>query len=498
MSRAKQQQTTSPKSVDGMVPPNDSAAEAAVLSAILLRGGEAYDEVADLVAGPDFYSEAHRRIFDVLANLAQRGQPIDVLTVGAELRDSGRLQQIGGTGYLTETLSAAPVITEKHLRAYAARVRSKARQRRLIVAMQESIARMYVGVSDDESEQLFAGVERYVGEICSDRHRAGFRPLREILPAVAREFTEAEERFKAGLVAGVSSGFDRLDALTGGLHDGDLTIVAARPGMGKTALVTGFLEGVAEHGDAGALFSCEMQANQIGARMACSRAWVNLQKARTGRMNGADWSGVTQAFSALSELSIEIDDTPGITLAEATSKLRRLSTKLARDGKRLGVAIFDYLQIMDLEEERGETRDVAIGRMTRGLKRLAKELSVPVVLLSQLNRGLESRENKRPTTADLRESGNIENDADNILMLYRDEYYSKEKSDQPGVAEVIITKQRNGPTGIARLGFKKEAARFYNLKDLGAPEPGEPASSGHQRAPSPPAGFFDDFERDLS
>lgn len=495
--------------VAGRVPPHDHETEAAVLSGIMLRpdGAAAVDEIRPLVDAADFYSEAHRRICEACFALAAEGKPTDIISVQGWLKDKQRLAQIGGTGYLTEILDSAPFVGPEHLAVYARRVRAKARQRRLAYKLQTHLARCYAPATDDELAALFDAVETDFADICAEGHARTVQKLGAVVGRAVTSFTEAEDKAKQGKVVGVSTGFDRFDAITNGLHGGDLTIVAARPGMGKTAFVTAALEGIAkttttvkvdgkdvEVPCVGVLFSNEMPSVQIGARMICSSAWLNLQVARAGKLTPANWSSVMQTASALSDLDIYIDDTPGITLAEARAKIRRLAAQAKREGKKLVAAIFDFLQILNLEQERGETRDNAIGRMTSGMKRLAMEFDVAVVALSQLNRALETRDNKRPTKSDLRDSGNIEQDADNIIMVYRDDYYTKDKSNEPGIAELIIEKQRNGPTGTVRVGFKKESARFYNLPNRGDEDDRQPLLREAPRMPEPPIGRFDDTE----
>lgn len=502
--------TAASRDIAGRVPPHDDEAEAAVLSCILLRGSsDVVDEATPYVGAADFYSEANRRIFEAAVELAAMGKPVDAVHVHGHLSDKGRLAQVGGAGYLTEVSDGAPFVGPEHLVSYARRVRAKARQRRLAFKLQTHLARCYMPATDDELAALFDAVETDFADLCSEGHARPIQSLKTVVGKAVKSFTEAEDKAKQGKIVGVSTGFDRFDGITNGLHGGDLTIVAARPGMGKTAFVTAALEGIAkttanvvgEDGKnrevpcVGILFSNEMPSVQIGARMICSSAWLNLQVARAGKLTPANWSSVMQTASSLSELDVWIDDTPGITLGEARSKIRRLCAQAKREGKKLVVAIFDFLQILNLEQERGETRDNAIGRMTSGMKRLAMEFDIAVVALSQLNRGLESRDNKRPTKADLRDSGNIEQDADNIIMVYRDDYYTKEKSQEPGVAELIIDKQRNGPTGTVRIGFRKESARFYNLSDGDAAE-ASPQSRASASSREPPPGFFDRFTQE--
>lgn len=462
--------------VAGRVPPHDLDAEAAVLSACMLRGGtEALDEVSPILSAEDFYSEAHRRIFEALADLAAHGQPIDAIQVGSWLKERQRLDQVGGAAYLNQVLEAAPVITTRHLQAYARRVANRARMRRLALKLRVATARIYAGVPDEEAEDLFAEIERDVAAICASRHAGGLEKVGPIAFDVMKDFDS--HRAGGGGIAGVATGFERLDRQTGGLHEGDLTIIAARPGIGKSALVMGLCDNITDTEQyAGAFFSLEMPRKQLVARLLCARGRVNLAKSRLGAFSPSDWQKLTTASSEVYAKHIYIDDQSGQSLPMIRAKVRRLQSQLARERRRLALVVIDYLQLMRTRTRKGgETRSELIGEITRGLKELAKELSVSIVLLSQLNRDVEKREDKRPLISDLRDSGEIEQDADNILMLYRDDYYYAD-SDERGIAEIIIAKQRSGPTGTVKVRFDKEWTRFDNLSE--ADEYSHPVDDG--------------------
>ncbi len=457
------------KAMDGRVPPHDLDAEAAILSACMIRGtADAVDEVSTIITAEDFYSEAHRRIAEAIFDLAGNGQPIDSVQVGSWLKDrtddkgKSRLNQVGGMAYLMQIADAAPAVSATHLRAYATTVRNRARLRRLAYQLAVAQARCYGALPDSEAEDFFATIEQGISEICSARHAGDLKPIGPIATKVMQGFDDHAKR--GGGIAGIATGFDRLDRVTGGLHDGDLTVVAARPGMGKTSLVMGLCDNVTERGYAGAVFSLEMPEEQLVARLLCTRGRVDLSKIRLGALSGSDWRKITQAGSEVFPKGIYIDDQPDQTLSMIRAKVRRLITKLGRDKKRLGVVVIDYLQLMRVRVARGENRAVLIGEITRGLKTLAKQLRVPVVLLCQLNREVEKRDDKRPIPSDLRDSGEIEQDADNIIFIYRDDHYF-EDSEEKNVAELIISKQRNGPTAVVKLRFDKQWTRFDNITE---------------------------------
>jgi len=481
----------------GRVPPHDLDAEAAVLSSCLLRGAEAVDEASVEVSCEEFYSEAHRRIFEAAVTLAAKGQPVDAVTVASELKDRDRLGQVGGMSYLHQILDAAPAITTEHLVAYARKVREKARLRALALKLETFSARCYGPLSGDEAEAFFGDVEREVGDICAARHTSDLEPAAPIVKRIAQKL---DALAKSGSeVAGVRTGFSRFDRSTGGLHGGDLTIIAARPGMGKTSFVLNIGDNVSDRGHPFALWSLEMPKEQLILRQIAARARIDVAKARTGQMSPLDWQKFTRASTEIFQKDFHVDDGAWQTLATIRSKARRFVNRCRREGKPKPVLAIDYLQLIETRSSRNDTRATLIGEITRGLKRLAKELDVPVLLLSQLNRSVETRQDKRPMMSDLRESGEIEQDADNIVFIYRDDYYFEE-SEEPGIAELLIVKQRNGPTGTVKVRFDKQWTRFDNLEDgeYDGPPVREstayvPPSLGANDVPEPPAGFLDDF-----
>ncbi|WP_240488744.1 replicative DNA helicase [Labilithrix luteola] len=469
-----------PPPIEGRVPPNDLDAEAAVLSAVMLDPS-ALDKVTDLK--PEyFYSEAHRRIFEACVELRAGGHPVDVLQVGSWLRDRQRLAQVGGTGYLTEILDAAPVVA--NVAAYGRTIHEKYRIRQLILACQKVTAQGYVDYG--EAQSFIDGAEQAIYNIARTASKQSVEKLLDVMKKSFKRLNDAVSR--GDRITGVSTGFDRFDAKTAGLHEGDLTIIAARPGMGKTSFVLNLAANVAapkkrevdgdpsqtweEPGVGAVVFSLEMPREQLANRLVCCEARVDVSKMRTGFLSPQDWSKLTQAASFLGTLPIWIDDSPGLTLIELRAKVRRLQSEFdqyddqGRKTRKIGCVIVDYLQLMK-GRDGVQSREQEISEISRGLKGLAKELEVPVLALSQLNRAVEQRseKSKRPLISDLRESGAIEQDADNIIFIYRDDYYNKEDSAEPNVAELIIAKQRNGPTGTAKVRFDKQWTRFDNLAE---------------------------------
>ncbi len=478
-----------PPPVEGRVPPHDLDAEAAVLSAVLIDP-VAFDKVQDFLLPEHFYSERHRRIFEACVELKAVGAPVDIVQVGSWLKSRERLAQTGGMGYLTEVLNAAPAVA--NVGAYGRTIFEKFRVRQLILTCQRVAAQGYGDYG--EAQQFIDGTEQAIYGLARTSQSSSTEKLVE---AIKRSFQTLAEAAKRGnRITGVSTGFNRYDGFTAGLHDGDLTIVAARPGMGKTSLVLNMAVNVAspksreaagdpnnrweEEGTGCAVFSLEMPREQLANRMLCSEARVDVSKMRTGFLSQQDWSSLTQAASFLSTLPIWIDDSPSLTLLDLRAKVRRLQSDYdvvdgdGRRTRRLGPVIVDYLQLMK-GRDGAQSREQEISEISRGLKAMAKELKVPVIALSQLNRAVETRseKSKRPLISDLRESGAIEQDADNICFIYRDDYYNKEQSEEPNVAELIIAKQRNGPTGTAKVRFDNQYTRFDNLADgeyMDAPE----------------------------
>ncbi len=478
---AREKQVENPPPIEGRVPPHDLDAEAAVLSAAMLDPS-ALDKVTDLKA-EHFYSEAHRRIYEACLELRQAGQPVDVLSVGSWLKDRQRLAQVGGTQYLAQILDAAPVVA--NVGAYGRIIHEKYRIRQLILACQKVTAQGYGDYG--ESQAFIDSAEQAIYNIA----RTGSSKLstERLLDVMKKSFQRLNDAVARGdRITGVPTGFDRYDRMTAGLHEGDLTIVAARPGMGKTSFVLNVAANVAspkgrevandpnsrweEAGVGCIVFSLEMPREQLANRMVCSEARVDVSKMRTGFLSPQDWSKLTQAASFLGSLPIWIDDSPGLTLIELRAKVRRIQSEYetrddqGRKLRKVGCVIIDYLQLMK-GRDGVQSREQEISEISRGLKGLAKELEVPVIALSQLNRAVETRseKSKRPLISDLRESGAIEQDADNIIFIYRDDYYNKEESAEPNIAELIIAKQRNGPTGTAKVRFDKQWTRFDNLAE---------------------------------
>jgi replicative DNA helicase len=470
-----------PAIVDGRVPPHDLDAEAAVLSAVMVDPS-AFDKVQDFLKHEHFYSEAHRRIFEACVELRSQGKPVDVVQVGSFLKSRERLQLVGGMGYLTEVLNAAPAVA--NVAAYGQTIFEKFRIRQLIGTCQRVSAQGYGDYG--EAQSFIDGAEQSIYNIARTSQSATTEKLLDVMKKSFKALTEAVRR--GDRITGVSTGFERYDRLTAGLHDGDLTIVAARPGMGKTSFVLNIATNCAspktreaannpnerweEQGVGVAVFSLEMPREQLANRMVCSEGRVDVSKMRTGFLSPQDWNRLTQAASFLGTLPIWIDDSPTLTILDLRAKVRRLQSEFdvvdesGRKVRRIGLVMVDYLQLMK-GRDGVQSREQEISEISRGLKGLAKELKVPVIALSQLNRAVETRsdKSKRPQISDLRESGAIEQDADNIVFIYRDDYYTKEASEEPNIAELIIAKQRNGPTGTAKVRFDKEYTRFDNLAE---------------------------------
>jgi replicative DNA helicase len=442
----------------------------------------AFDKVNEFLRPEHFYSEAHRRIYEASVELSVVGKPVDVVQVATWLRDHERLAQVGGMAYLTEVLNAAPAVA--NVVAYGRTIHEKWRVRQLILACQRVTAQGYAGYG--EAQQFIDSAEQAVYDIARTRESSSVHLLRDVMQETFRRITKATER--GARITGISTGFDRYDRMTSGLHDGELTIVAARPGMGKTALVVNMAINVAspqqlenardpndrweEPGYGVVIFTLEMPREQIVNRMLCSEARVDVSRVRTGMLTPSDWNKLTQSAAHLANLNVWVDDTPALSIFEVRSKVRRLQAEFDKvdpatgeKKQRIGLVVVDYLQLMR-GRDNAPSREQEISEISRGLKQLAKELSLPVIALSQLNRAVETRgeKSKRPQLSDLRESGAIEQDADNICFIYRDDYYNKETADR-NLAELIIAKQRNGPTDIVRVRFDAQYTRFDNLAD---------------------------------
>ncbi len=434
-------------------PPHSVEAEQAVLGGLMLDP-EAWDAVADIVAAADFYRRDHRLIFEAMAEVSETRGACDVVTVTEHLERKGRLEEVGGQPYLLtinlDTPSAANV------RAYATIVRERSILRQLVAAGGE-IAASALDSHGRPASEIVDEAERRVFEIAErgTRSGAGFRSVRDILPETIDRLDTLHQN--PGEVRGVPTGFTQLDRKTSGLHPGELIVIAGRPGMGKSTLAVNIAEYAAiEKNVAAAIFTMEMSSQQLTLRMISSLGRVNQSHLRTGQFTDEDWSRIQGATSQLQVAPIYLDESPALTPTELRARARRLKRE-----RGLGLLIVDYLQLMQVPGTK-ENRATEISEISRNLKALAKELGIPVIAISQLNRAVEQRTDKKPVMSDLRESGAIEQDADLILLVYREEYY-EENTTRRGIADIIIAKQRNGPTGEVELTFLGEYTRFENL-----------------------------------
>jgi replicative DNA helicase len=435
------------------VPPHSVEAEQAILGGLMLDN-TAWDTVADIVSSGDFYRRDHKLIFTALGDLAERGEPGDAVTVSEFLEKRDELESAGGLAYLGSLVRGTP--SAANVRAYAEIVRERAMLRDLIAAGGE-IASNAFNPEGRPASELVDDAERRVFEIAErgKRRGSGFQSIKQILPGTIDRLDELYNSDSE--ITGLPSGFDDLDRMTAGLQAGDLVIVAGRPSMGKTS----FAMNIAEHAAIGvgvptAVFSMEMSAEQLSFRLISSLGRVNQSHLRTGRFSDEDWTRINAAVTIMSQAKMFIDDTPAMSPTEIRARARRLKREHG-----LGLIVLDYLQLMKVAGN-SENRATEISEISRSLKALAKELEVPVIALSQLNRGVEQRTDKRPVMSDLRESGAIEQDADVIAFIYRDEVYNKETM-RKGIADIIIAKQRNGPTGEVPLTFLGEYTKFENF-----------------------------------
>ncbi|MCD9046687.1 replicative DNA helicase [Luteimonas sp. MHLX1A] len=436
------------------IPPQSVEAEQAVLGGLMLAP-EAFDRIADMLVDKDFYRRDHQLIYRAIRELAERNRPFDAVTLGEWFESQGLAEQVAGGAYLVELASTTP--SAANIRAYAEIVRDKAVMRQLIDVGTEIVNDGFQPDGRDSGE-ILAKAEQQVFAIAEAGAR-GRTDFTAINKAMAEAFDVLQTRFANGDgITGLPTGYEAFDQMTSGLQPTDLLILAARPAMGKTTLALNIAEYAAlKSKKAVAVFSMEMSASQLALRLISSNGRINATRLRTGQLEDEDWSRVTAAIRMLKESKIFIDDTPGLSPDALRAKARRLKREYD-----LGLVVIDYLQLMQVPGN-NENRATEISEISRSLKGLAKELNVPVIALSQLNRSLESRTDKRPVMADLRESGAIEQDADMIIFIYRDEYYNKEASPDKGLAEIIIGKHRSGPTGSFKLRFFGEYTRFDNL-----------------------------------
>ncbi|MBN2242883.1 MAG: replicative DNA helicase [Acidobacteria bacterium] len=433
--------------------PNNLEAERSVLGAVLLDDSASL-AVFEILRSQDFYLESHRRIFEKMMQLVNNSRPVDLVTLKEELHRAGELEGVGGAAYLAGLTDGLP--RAMNIEHYARIVREKSTLRRLIQISSETMARSYQ--DEDTAEEILQHVERSVFEIANQQFRAGFTPIVPIVSGVFKEIEELSNR-KAP-VTGLETGFTDLDRLLAGLHRSDLIIVAARPGLGKTSFCLNIAEHVAirQHKCVG-IFSLEMSKEQLVKRLLCSEARLDAHRINTGYLNKEDWNNLSRASGDLSETKIFIDDSASVSVSELRSKSRRLSMEHGLD-----LIIVDYLQLMSGAGPRYENRTQEISQISRGLKSIAKELNIPVIAVSQLSRAIESRtgEHRRPQLSDLRESGSIEQDADVVMFIYREEM-ANPTEENSGLAELIVGKQRNGPIGSIQLAFSKQFTRFDSL-----------------------------------
>jgi replicative DNA helicase len=455
--QARRSEPSDPQLLALKVPPHSVEAEQSLLGGLLLDN-QAFDKIADLVTADDFYRDDHRRIFRHVSKLIEHGKPADVVTIAESIEASEDKDRTGGPAYLGSLAQNTP--SALNIRRYAELVRERAIQRRLITVATE-IAESALTPSGKEVGQLLDEAETRILEV-GERGQRGTQGFESIQPVLARVFERIDHLYhleNKSDVTGLPTGFADLDEKTAGLQQGDLVIVAGRPSMGKTAFALNMAEHVAvDNGVPVAIFSMEMGATQLAMRLLGSIARVDQHKMRTGRLNDEEWSRLSTAMGKLHDAPIFIDETAALNSLELRTRARRIHRQCGK----LGLVMVDYLQLMSSSNQKNnnENRATEISEISRSLKALAKELSAPVVALSQLNRALETRNDKRPMMSDLRESGAIEQDADVILFIYRDEVYYPEKPESKGTAEVIIGKQRNGPIGKIDLTFLGEHTRF--------------------------------------
>lgn len=435
------------------VAPHSIEAEQSVLGGLMIAN-QSWDDVADQLTPTDFYRASHRQIFTQMAKLVEAGDPIDVITLAESLKHNGELEQVGDFVYLAELAKNTP--SAANIRAYAKVVRERSSLRSMINVANDIVDSGYNAEGRD-SDELLDEAERKIMQISEERPKMG-GPV-AVNPLLKGAVERIDELFSSeSTLTGVTTGFDALDEVTSGLQRSDLIIVAARPSMGKTAFAVNLVENAVMAEDKPVLvFSMEMPASAIIMRMISAIGRIHLGKVLTGKLDEEDWPKLTRAVGKLKDRPLFIDDTPSLTPTEIRSRARRIH----REHGKLGMIMVDYLQLMQVAGA-SEGRTAEISEISRSLKAIAKEFDCPVVALSQLNRSLEQRPNKRPINSDLRESGAIEQDADVIMFIYRDEYYNEDSQDK-GIAEIIIGKQRNGPTGTTKLAFIGHFTRFDNL-----------------------------------
>ena len=436
----------------GKIPPNDVEAEQAIIGS-MLTDRDAVISAIEILKPDDFYREDNKIIYESILNLYNRSEPIDIITVRAELESMGKLDNVGGLEYLAELPEKVP--TTANAMKYIKIVEEKSALRKLIKTANEIIELGYNPT--EEVDDIMEGAEKKIFNIMQDKEQKGYSPLKDVL---VESFTKLEELYnRKQHITGVPSGFTDLDYRTAGFHGSELILIAARPAMGKTAFALNIATNAALRANVPvAVFSLEMSKEQLVNRILCSESMVDSNKVRTGKLEEDDWTKLAGTIGPLSEAEMYIDDTPGINIMEIRAKCRKLKIE-----KNIGLVVIDYLQLIQGTGKRGGSREQEISEISRSLKILAKELDVPVIALSQLSRAAEQRPDHRPMLSDLRESGAIEQDADIVMFLYRDDYYNPD-TEKKGVAEVIIAKHRGGSTGTVELLWLGSYTKFVNIE----------------------------------
>lgn len=457
------------------IPPQNLEAESAIIGGLLLEQN-AFDQVADLIDTDDFYSPAHQKLYSSIKELHAKNQPVDLITVTNLLQAKNELSPTGGYEYiaslLEKTFSSANIVTHAHI------VREKSLLRKLILTSSGLIEKAY----SQDYQDIEALIDSAEAEMLKVGEKKSSTGLTGAMDIVFNSMKKIEELFQQKLdVTGIGTGFNALDKMTSGLHPGELTIIAARPSMGKTAFSLNLASHMALRlKKTVAYFSLEMSKESMMMRVLAAEAKIGMSEIRNGRIPDSSWSRLIQTAGMISEASMYIDDTAALSPFEIRARCRRLKSQ-----KGLDIIMIDYLQLMDLKQK-VESRERAVSEISKALKALAKELKVPIIALAQLNRGVEGRSDRRPMLSDLRESGSIEQDADVIMMLYRDDYYDKENPEKQGHAEVIIGKQRNGATGTVKMAFEAKYNRFKDAEPEYANGPTHMTPSGPQLPPQAP------------
>lgn len=437
------------------IPPHNDEAERSVLGAAMLDK-EALFDVVELLHAEDFYNESHKEIFRAIADLYRKSAPVDVLTVAEELKKRNSLEMTGGRAYIAAL--SADVPSTSNAAEYAKIVSGKATLRNLISTADDIMQKSYEENMD--TNVILDMAEREIFEIAQKGQKSDFTHIKDVLLENINIIDQMSQM--EGNLTGITTGFRDLDQLTSGLHRSDLIILAARPAMGKTAFALSVAQQAAIKGNASVMiFSMEMSKEQLGQRLLSMESRIDMQALKTGKLERRDWDQINMALDVLSRANINIDDTPGISIMEMKNKCRRLKAE-----KGLDLVVIDYLQLMSMEGKKSESRTQEISTLSRNLKLLARELDCPVIVLSQLSRAPEQRPNHRPMLSDLRESGSIEQDADIVIFLYRDEYYN-EDTDKPGECEVIVAKHRSGPTGTVDVTWLGKYTRFADKSSVG-------------------------------